>query len=337
MSSPTISVRYLHRIVEAASARGIDPARLCAEAGLNLEQVHGPDELRVPIDRYLRLWGAAMAACRDVTFPLAVAGTARPGSENVLGFACMTAPNLGEALKRAVRFIGLFAPSSWHLEIIKDEAHMNLVRVGDASEGWHPSGLFAVGELVGGARQLTGVRVVPEEVRLTQPASPNDAPLAAFFGCPIRFGATQPGVTFRVGVLALPMRHADPDLSRHFDAMGEAMLQSLGPDDEESKVRRAIADALKEGAPTLERIAPRVGMSSRSLRRRLQERGKGFQALLTEVRAELAKRYLANPRLSLSEVAFLLGFSEPSAFHRAFRRWTGQTAQQFRRDAAPST
>jgi AraC-like DNA-binding protein len=96
------------------------------------------------------------------------------------------------------------------------------------------------------------------------------------------------------------------------------------------QVRGLLTEALKAGDPRLETLSQRLGLSARTLQRRLREEGTSHQDLLDEVRSELSRRYLLEPELAICEVAYLLGFSEPSAFHRAFRRWTGVTPKAFR-------
>jgi AraC-like DNA-binding protein len=91
---------------------------------------------------------------------------------------------------------------------------------------------------------------------------------------------------------------------------------------------------LRDGEPSIEHLAPRLGVSVRSLQRRLREAGTSYKQVLDQVRHDLALRYLTAGELSIGEVAFLLGFSEPSAFHRAFKRWTGSTPGEFRRQSA---
>ncbi|MGA9526123.1 MAG: helix-turn-helix transcriptional regulator, partial [Myxococcaceae bacterium] len=102
-------------------------------------------------------------------------------------------------------------------------------------------------------------------------------------------------------------------------------------DDFVLQVRQRVTSALSGGEPTLEAIASQLAITPRTLQRRLKEHGTTYQLLLEELRRELALRYLRDHGLEISEVAFLLGFSEPSAFHRAFRRWTGTTPLSFRR------
>ena len=95
-------------------------------------------------------------------------------------------------------------------------------------------------------------------------------------------------------------------------------------------MRAFLLEEVQRGAPTLQTAAAHLRTSPRTLKRRLQEEGTTFQDLLDSVRCDLAKRYLEEPRLALGEVSFLLGFSEPSAFHRAFKRWTGKTPLAYR-------
>ncbi|MGH7287899.1 MAG: helix-turn-helix domain-containing protein [Myxococcota bacterium] len=109
------------------------------------------------------------------------------------------------------------------------------------------------------------------------------------------------------------------------------MLATLGDDHRLQTVRGAIAEALCDGGPTLRVIAKRMGMSVRTLQRRLDDCGVVFKALVAEIRCELANRYLAEGRASLTEVAFLLGYSELSGFDRAFRRWTASTPLEARK------
>jgi AraC-like DNA-binding protein len=110
----------------------------------------------------------------------------------------------------------------------------------------------------------------------------------------------------------------------------DALAKRQGPASPLDRVREILAEELQTGEPKLERVAQRLATSERSLRRRLEEAGTSFRALLDETRAELARTWVADRRVPLSEIAFLLGFSEPSAFHRAFKRWTGSTAAAWR-------
>jgi AraC-like DNA-binding protein len=129
---------------------------------------------------------------------------------------------------------------------------------------------------------------------------------------------------------------ADPALSRVIERHAESLLAGR-PNPVAStpeRVRQLFASALGEGEVGLSSIAQKLKMSERSLQRRLADEGVSFDSLLDEVCRELAQRYLADPKIAVSEVAYLLGYSEPSPFHRAFKRWTGKTPAELRRRAA---
>jgi AraC-like DNA-binding protein len=132
-------------------------------------------------------------------------------------------------------------------------------------------------------------------------------------------------------LLDLPLLEANPELQRILEAQVIAALQKLPKGAVTTDaVRRHLAAELSKGAPTLEQVAPRLRMSPRTLHRRLEEERTSYRVILNEVRRELATRYLQERQLAIGEIAFVLGFSEPSAFHRAFKRWTGHAPLDYR-------
>ena len=133
-----------------------------------------------------------------------------------------------------------------------------------------------------------------------------------------------------------PNPTSDPRLSRVIERHAEALLEArpLPVASASERVRSLLARAIGEGEITLAAIAAKSKMSERSLQRRLADEGVTFDALLDEVRRDLALRYLADPKIAVAEVAYLLGYSEPSPFHRAFKRWTGKTPTEARKRAA---
>ena len=129
----------------------------------------------------------------------------------------------------------------------------------------------------------------------------------------------------------MPFETADPQLQAILEAQVLAMFQRLTKVKAvRDSVRRLLAGELCNGEPNLEQIAPRLHMSARTLHRRLEEEGTSFRQVLAEVRREIGARHLSERRLAIGEIAFLLGFSEPSAFHRAFKRWTGHAPLAYR-------
>jgi AraC-like DNA-binding protein len=148
----------------------------------------------------------------------------------------------------------------------------------------------------------------------------------------VRFGAERNAIALRLDDLDLPLYQADPGLRAILERHAEQLLDrvprvALFSD----RVRGLVAAELKDGAPTARALARKLAMSERTLRRRLEKEGTSFEHLLEGLRRALAERYLAQPTLSISDVAIMLGYSEESPFRRAFRRWHGMSPAEYRR------
>jgi AraC-like DNA-binding protein len=137
-------------------------------------------------------------------------------------------------------------------------------------------------------------------------------------------------------VLDLPTRRADPELSRHLQRHADHLLaQYTTPTTFVDQIRRALLQGLHQQDLNAAMLAQQVGVSPRTLHRRLQEHGTSYQTLRDTVRSELAQSYLGERHLAIDEVAYLLGFAETSTFYRAFKRWTGVTPGEYRRGGTP--
>ncbi len=165
-----------------------------------------------------------------------------------------------------------------------------------------------------------------EEVRFTHGTSdPHAARLRAFFGSPVVFKAEHTEIVLSAEVIAAPLTTADPNLLALLLAVAEDKRARPTPERLlTDQVRRALRDSLSSDSVQLEAVAKTLGMTGRSLQRRLKDEDTSFQAVRDEMRLELAERFLGEGR-TFAEISFLLGFSEPSAFFRAFKRWTGLT------------
>jgi AraC-like DNA-binding protein len=184
--------------------------------------------------------------------------------------------------------------------------------------------------LVASMQVLTGRRVKPVSVALTHAAPASQKRHAEFFGCPICWSAPLLEVVFEASLLALPLPRSDPRIFGYLGRRVEELSARVERETTSNQARRAIGAALAEGEPKLADIAKLLGLSERSLHRRLQEEGLSFATLVDDARRARALLLLEDPALSMGEIAFLLGYSEPSAFFRAFRRWTGDTPRAFR-------
>ncbi|HEY1249877.1 MAG TPA: helix-turn-helix domain-containing protein, partial [Thermoanaerobaculia bacterium] len=167
-----------------------------------------------------------------------------------------------------------------------------------------------------------------------RPDDPSD--FERVLGCPVRSGAESDALAVPRSSWRLPLRRRDSRLHALLAQQADERMALLGSDASvTAQLRRALAGVMPGGPVDLASVSRRVGTSPRTLQRRLEEEGTSYQDVLDGVRREAAEGYLAESRLSVGEVGYLLGFSEPAAFHRAFRRWTGKTPLEFRRAPRP--
>lgn len=192
-----------------------------------------------------------------------------------------------------------------------------------------------VASLITVLSSITGTAdVTVTELRFQQAApKPNEA-YSGLFNCQTVFGSPQMGMSFPKALLTLPIKTTDPILLEVINRQTHALIQHRSRhNDFLALVESSIVAALGSGESSAEVTAARLNISRRTLHRRLQNQGSNYHELLRDTRLKLAKMYLLQPFLSATDVAFLLGFSEQSAFCRAFKQWTGITPMQFRSQA----
>jgi AraC-like DNA-binding protein len=337
-----VAVRLVRPILRAAQQEGCDPRVLLKAAGVvvKTEDPAGIEE-RVTLAQYLALWEAALARV-PAAFSLRVGTAVGPESHGVIGFAVVTSRTMGEAFQRSSRYHVLCTntsrwsgddhPAPWPGADLSEDARA-LVFEQDGAPGPARDAAveFALAELVHEARALAPVRIEPLETRFQRTRPADEEPYRRYFGGKLRWGAPRNELIVPAALLALPLPKADPHMLAFFEKEAQALLARL-PEDQPigEAVRRSIVAALPTGTPSLGDVARVLELSERTLRRRLAEEKTTFQALLEGCRSELAGRYLERKDLALPEIAFLLGFSEPSPFYRAFRRWFGQSPEAYR-------
>ncbi len=328
---PTIASGAIRKLTSGPEEWRRDPLPLLLQAGIDPALVADQDA-RIPLQQLHALWEAVFAV--DPRTDGAMLGAERysPGDYGLVGFVAMNSATLGEAVRHAVRFLGLWTDDPG-IELEGD----GTLRVVYRREFEDRLGLrFAteatLAELLNGARLLTQEHLTPVEVRFAHIGPKDPAAHRAFFGCKVQFRATDTAMVLRPEDLALPLPKADAQLGEYLRSVASQALEKRGGDEAAplDRLRSIIAEELQKGVPSLEQVAKCLATSERTLRRRLEAEGTSFRELLDETRARLARGYVSDKRIPLSEVAFLLGFSEPSAFHRAFKRWTQTTPNAWR-------
>lgn len=286
---------------------------------------------RVAHSKVVALWVEATALCGDVDFGLHAAEASQTFAFDVLDQATQHSSTVGEAIGHMRRFIRLLHDAA----TIKQEDEGDLCRL-----TWHfdcepplPRAMLDfiltrwVLRLVSCNPQPSALR----EVRFPYPRPPSISEHERLLRLPLRFGAAHGSLVLERRLFELPVPNHNPVLGQAMQRHIEDLLPSA-PEQPEllTQARRCIAEQLPEGAPELKRVARVLGTSNRSLQRRLSELGTSFQEVVDATRRDVAMQRLRDPKLSLTDVAFLTGFADVSAFHRAFRRWTGKTPREHR-------
>jgi AraC-like DNA-binding protein len=321
-------------LVKTLEARGYDSQALVARAGIDPRQFDLPDT-RLPSAQVDRLWDVAMEAS-DNDWRIIIDTTRRHGfgSLHVLGFGLQACATLKEASERlagatAVFNTGLHAGctcSGDEFAITFDYKYAGAAPAKD---------IITASILLHTWRQLLRSELVPLSVHFSRVSMPADARmhdyLEDFFGCPVLYGQKENRIALPLAVALEPLPNANAMLAARGAAVVEGYLGQL----ERSCFATAVTQCIADGEFLKEGVARRLKLSTRTLQRRLNEEGLGFAQLLTETRRDMACSHLRSGRYTVKEVAYMLGYSDPANFSRAFRSWYGQVPDAFRRGERP--
>jgi AraC-like DNA-binding protein len=326
----TLPAIFVTGLIERAVERGGDRARLLAAAG---PSAHLPPDARVPLVDVFAAWEATMRAIRDPALPIAFAQGFALEHYPVLGFLAMTAPTIREAAAHMARFGDLVGTSGrWSTKEGADTVRMVWSRPGPRTLGHRVANESAVAELLHALRQVLGREVRVIAASFIHPAPTDVRAHDAHFGVKVRWGAGEDGLVVPRAVLDAVPRLANPALSAHFEERARSLLGEIRRGEAlTDRVLCVVTGDLASGDVSMRRAARRLGTTERTLRRRLADEGLSFRALADEARRVRAEALLADGRTSLVEVALASGFSELSAFSRAFKRWTGKSPGDARR------
>lgn len=329
-TTATALTSWAKAIRRALDAVGQDSVRLFSEAGLDAALLVDPSA-RYPVAATTRLWRLAVDATGDDAFGLSVARHVGQTTFHALGYALNASATLFDAFERVLRYFAVVSdvaelgfeetPEGWRFEIRTDTAAAPADEAIDAF----------VALIVRLCRGLLGRReFAPRLVRLRRAEPRNRAAFERLFRAPLQFSAPENALYFDAAILGEALDGAHPELARHNDEIVQRYLERLQRDDIVARVRGAITGLLSQGEPAAAAVAAALHLSERSLQRRLAESGTRYSELLRDTRQQLARSYLRDPRVSVGEIAWLLGFGDQSSFTRAFKRWEGCSPTVYR-------
>ena len=328
-----LSVGYLYSLHAALQSLGHDAQALFTRYRVGRDLLAAP-QARISIPRFMRLGHAAIQLSGRADIGLLMGLHSQPAHLGLPGVTAQCAPSLGQAFDTLVRFERLtsqnyrghssFQPPATRFYSISPYNQFNLFVVDSA--------LASRMQL---ARQLTGGAARLREVHIEFPAPPHAERYEEVFGCPVLFEQAHNQLLWEPASLALPLLQSAPTTHAQLLALCEQQLHELTRHRHlRERVEEILSPQLHRQLPDLAEVAAQLGLPPWTLRRRLKaEANTRFQDIIDEIRRDLAVSYIRDTETALGEIAFLLGFSSPAAFQRAFKRWTGEAPGQYRRQA----
>lgn len=332
----TITSLVPRSVIRAAAAEGLSTSPLFQVVGFGA-QTGANSDLHVEIERYYELWDRIMSASGDPSFPVRAALASDIEENEVFGFLAMSCQTLAEAFAKTARYRDLYnIGARWEME--PDGAHVRLIFYpwpGDRTRlGVRAAIEYGMAHMFRTGNQLSGLTLRAHAVRIAHSAPARWTAHAELFGVEPVFGALDNELVLDSAILGIPVTSFNSGLRAYFEQQCKELAARFSAETPlAARVHKELIAAMDGGDPSIASISKRLGMSGRSLQRRLAEEDRRFDALLDDVRQEFAKRYLSKGTVSASEIAFLVGFQSPTAFFRAFKRWTGGTPGNYQRAA----
>lgn len=325
----TVSMSWVGTVLAAAQQQGVTRETLLASAGIGADEL---DAERWPIDHITRLWRAAVHCTQDAGFGLKAGAGVGPANFNVVSYLLQSAPTLREAFALVQQYQRLISDGGRFQMIAGRDACWVVYHPRQGTLAFSPHQIEAVlAAVVVFARWVTGSALRPQAVQFSQPRL---GPLAGYrevFQCAVAFEQAFSGVLIANAQLDARLPQADAQLAQAHHAQARARLAALSQRGELAQALRVwIAAQLQGQLPTRAQAARALGLTERTLARRMQAQGLSFSGLLDEARRDAALHALAHTRRPLAEIGQALGYAEPSVFNRAVRRWTGSAPGAWR-------
>jgi len=335
--SPMISVAAATGLPEAIARAGANPDAILEPLGVHRTTLSTPHGL-IPAASFARALEDAARLTGDDCFGLHFGEQYHPKNAGPLTYVVLNSPTMAAAFENIARYLRVHNEAA-EVSFDRDGRWAYLaLRLDLPVEHCRQHAEFSLALGLGLIRLMVGSDWSPAEVRFAHTAPPSTGEHSRIFGAPIRFGCRANAFVIDAEMCDRHIPAADPRLYPIMVRYLDRILESMPREDSAiTAVRKCIGEAMRSGEPTLRQTAERLIVGPRTLQRRLADCGVDFSELVTDTRRRFALQYLRDRRHTITEVAFLLGYSEVSAFNRAFKRWTGATPLEYRASVQPIT
>ena len=327
MSERTDSAIILRFVFQAMRNAGLPAEQVLMGAGVGLNHLEA--NTRTPSAAQIAFWQSAEAVSKNPHIGLHLGEHLPLYRGQVLEYLFLSSSTFGEGLKRVLAYQRLISDMLQAQLVITDEECYLTNMLNDGAYR-HTTECIMVAVLRF-FRFVSEGQFQPLMIYFTHAEGANPEEYERVYGCPVVLGAEAICVYFKPEVLNTRIWQAEPELLRFHEQLAHEKLQELARFDLVTEVRRAIGESLESGNTSLETVAKRLNVAPRRLRSQLAEAGSSFNQVLADYRCRLAKRLLAHTSESIEQIVYLTGFSEPSTFYRAFKRWTNLTPIEYRK------
>ncbi|HEY7168954.1 MAG TPA: AraC family transcriptional regulator [Candidatus Binatia bacterium] len=333
-----MSVAATSGLIDAITNSGGNPDKILQNAGLTRAAFSNPDGF-IPSLGMIRILEEAARATGDDCFGLHFGERYNPKNLGALTYVVLNSPTVGAAIENAERYLMIHnRAAKLVLSRETERVYIRHTLLNCDNEPHRQQSECSMAVLLKTLRLMVGSDWSPEEVQFEHetPADPSEH--HRLFGAPVLFNREGNAFFIERDLLDRQVPAADRRLYRILTQYLDRVLNEIPADNDlVAAIRRLIAESIRNGEPKLKEVAKKSAMTARTLERRLREDGNGFKKLVEDTRRRLALAYLRDRNNTITEIAFLLGYSEVSAFNRAFKRWTGNTPMEQRRSFASPT
>ncbi len=318
---------WVRQLAAELKLRGHPVKRLLAQVGLD-ERSLNADGARIPISKHAAFFELAAEVTRDDCLGLHFGQTRDARDAGLLGYVGLSSPTLMDVIKNVARYRRVFSDAvELEIDAFEERGRLRWWFRGLGSQRPRQCIEFSAANFLRSFREMSGRNLALASLGFAHPRNKNIDEFERFFGCSVSFGCQENIIEMKLSDLNLQVITADDRLLSLLRRYCEDVLSKHAAQAPPlvEMVERLIADRLTKGEARHDTAATELGMSSRSLSRKLAELGTSFNGIVGSLRKDLALRYLQESSLSLTEIAFLLGYTEVSTFTYAFKRWTGST------------